>query len=105
VIRGLQEYFSLSVFARTFVGYIAVFPILADPEKNNLKSAQLLIGREVVSGRMNGCRASVLHSCSCRDRPKLGRLQYIRTLDFRSAQGSSQKCTPYSLRVGMSPSG
>jgi len=25
---------------------------------------------------MDGCRASVLHSCSCRDRPKLGRLQY-----------------------------
>jgi len=56
---------------------IAVFPILADPDKNNLQSAQLLIGREVVSGRMDGCRASVLHSCSCRDRPKLGRLQYI----------------------------
>jgi len=56
---------------------IAVFPILADPDRNNLQSAQLLIGREVVSGRMDGCRASVLHSCSCRDRPKLGRLQYF----------------------------
>jgi len=55
---------------------IVVFPILADPDKNNLQSAQLLIGRVVLSGRVNGCRASVLHSCSCRDRPKLGRLQY-----------------------------
>jgi len=55
---------------------IAVFPILADPDKNNLQPAQLLIGWEVVSGRMDGCRASVLHSCSCRDRPKLGGLQY-----------------------------
>jgi len=55
---------------------IAVFPILADPDQNNLQSIQLLVGREVVSGRMDGCRASVLHSCSCRDRPKLGRLQY-----------------------------
>ena len=55
---------------------IAVFPILADPDQNNLQSIQLLVGQEVVSGRMDGCRASVLHSCSCRDRPKLGRLQY-----------------------------
>jgi len=54
----------------------AVFPILADPDKNNLRSAQLLIGREVVSGRMDGCRASVLHSYSCWYRPQLGRLQY-----------------------------
>jgi len=46
--------------------YISVFPILADPDRNNLQTAQLLIGREVVSGRMDGCRASVLHSCSCR---------------------------------------
>jgi len=50
---------------------MAVFPILADPDKNNLQSAQLLIGREVVSGRVDGCRVSVLHSSSCRDRPKL----------------------------------
>jgi len=56
---------------------IAIFPILADPNKNNRQSAQLLSGRDVVSGRMDGCRASVLHSCSCRDRPKLGRLEYI----------------------------
>jgi len=46
--------------------YISFFPILADPDRNNLQTAQLLIGREVVSGRMDGCRASVLHSCSCR---------------------------------------
>jgi len=56
---------------------IAVFPILADPDKNNLQSGQFLIGREVVFGRMDGCRATVQHSCSCPDRSKLGRLQYI----------------------------
>ena len=37
---------------------IAVFPIQADSDKNNLQSAQLLIGREVVPGWMDGCRAS-----------------------------------------------
>jgi len=31
---------------------IAVFSILADRSKNNLQSAQLLIGRELVSGPM-----------------------------------------------------
>jgi len=52
---------------------IAVFPILADPDRNNLQSAHLLIGRpvvsgrKVISGRMDGCRASVLHICSWRD--------------------------------------
>jgi len=55
---------------------IAVFPILSDPDKRILQSAQLLIGREVISGRMDGCRASLLYSCSCQDGQKLGRLQY-----------------------------
>jgi len=74
----LQRKSSCCAVSSHVVGHIAVFPILADPDKNNLQSAQLLIGREVVSGRIFGCRASVLHSCSCRDRPKLGRLQYLR---------------------------
>jgi len=70
-----QERMSLQWRETVSSSLIAVFPILADPDKNNLQSAQLLIGREVVSGQMDGCRASVLHS-SCRDRPKLRRLQY-----------------------------
>jgi len=56
--------------------HIAVFSILADRSENNLQSAEVLIGRELVSGPMDGCRASVHHNCSRRDRPKLGRLQY-----------------------------
>jgi len=55
---------------------IAVSSVLANRSKNNLQSAHLLIGRELVSGSMDGCRASAQHSCSRRDRPKLGRLQY-----------------------------
>ena len=55
---------------------IAVFSVLADRRKNNLQSEQLLIGREHVSGPMDGGRASVQHSCSRQDRTKLGRLQY-----------------------------
>jgi len=55
---------------------IAVFSILADRSKNNLHSEQVLIGRELVSGPMDGCCASVQHSCSRQDRPKLERLQY-----------------------------
>jgi len=41
---------------------IAVFSFLADRSKNNLQSVQLLVGRELVSSPMDGCRVSVQHS-------------------------------------------
>jgi len=67
------------MYGAAVVQCTAIFSILAG-RSNNLQSAQLLIGRKLVSGPMDGCRASVQHSCSRRDRPKLGRLQYLQSL-------------------------
>ena len=69
--RESQSCFLVTVLA-AIIHCIAVFSILADRSKNNLQSAQLLIGRGLVSGRMDGCRASVQHSCSRRYRPNWG---------------------------------
>ena len=53
---------------------IAILSVLDHGSKSNLQSAQLLIGRELVSGPRHDCLTSVQHSSSPRERPKFGRL-------------------------------